>query len=90
MILTVERTLQNHTNRQRLENVRSAVNNFSNVLDSTRKRLRQADEDLDKLVGARTRAIERKLRSVEAMSHTDFDQDALLTEALYVVNDDEE
>ncbi|MBR5740736.1 MAG: DNA recombination protein RmuC, partial [Firmicutes bacterium] len=70
--------------------VKTEFANFSSVLDSTRKRLRQADEDLDKLVGARTRAIERKLRSVEAMSHTDFDQDALLTEALYVVNDDEE
>ncbi len=38
---------------------------FEKGLEDTRKRLRQADEELDRLVGARARAIERKLRAVE-------------------------
>lgn len=38
---------------------------FEKGLEDTRRRLRQADEELDRLVGTRTRAIERKLRSVE-------------------------
>ncbi len=37
---------------------------FEKGLEDTRKRLRQADEELDKLVGTRSRAIERKLRNV--------------------------
>lgn len=40
---------------------------FSEVLESARNRLRQADEDLDKLVGTRTRVITQKLRSVERL-----------------------
>jgi len=35
------------------------------VLDKTRSRLRQADEELDKLIGTRTRAINRRLRDIE-------------------------
>ena len=63
--------------------VKTEFANFSTVLDSTRKRLRQADEDLDKLVGARTRAIEKKLRSVEAMSHADLDDEPETLKAIY-------
>ncbi len=40
---------------------------FSEVLESARNRLRQADEDLDKLVGTRTRVITQKLRDVEKL-----------------------
>jgi len=40
---------------------------FSEVLESARNRLRQADEDLDRLVGTRTRVITQKLRSVERL-----------------------
>ncbi len=70
--------------------VKTEFANFSDVLSSTRKRLRQADEDLDKLVGARTRAIERKLRSVEAWSHGDKDEEPLIMEALYGDSEDED
>ena len=69
--------------------VKTEFANFSGVLDSTRKRLRQADEDLDKLGGARTRAIENKLRSVEALSHADFDEEPQLLEAIYGAPDNE-
>lgn len=47
---------------------------FATVLESTQKRLNQANEELDKLVGVRTRQIQRTLRSVEL---TDSSQVAL-------------
>ncbi len=40
--------------------------NFEKVLDKTRERLRQADDELEKLVGTRTKAINRKLKDVSA------------------------
>ena len=51
--------------------VKTEFANYGKVLESARNRLRQADDDLEKLVGTRTRAIERKLRSVEALSDGD-------------------
>lgn len=48
--------------------VKTEFANYSGVLSKARDRIRQTDEELDKLVGTRTRAIERKLRSVEALS----------------------
>lgn len=48
--------------------VKTEFRTFGKVLDSARKRLRMADEDLEKLIGTRTRAIERKLRGVESLS----------------------
>lgn len=47
--------------------VRTEFDRFSEVLASTQKRLQLAGDDLDKLVGARTRAISRKLREVERL-----------------------
>ncbi len=40
---------------------------FEDVLNKTRDRLRQADDELEKLVGARTRAINRKLKTVSEL-----------------------
>ena len=40
---------------------------FEDVLNKTRDRLRQADDELDKLIGVRTRAINRRLRTVAAL-----------------------
>ena len=45
--------------------VKGEFSKFALVLESTQKRLSQANEDLDKLVGVRTRQIQRTLRSVE-------------------------
>lgn len=42
--------------------------NFEDVLQSTRKRLKQADNELDKLIGTRTRAINRSLKGVSNLS----------------------
>ena len=50
---------------QILEAAKKEFESFENVLDAVRKRLRQADDELDKLVGVRTRAINRRLLSVE-------------------------
>ena len=54
----------------------SRVYNFSagpavlpeEVLGSARTRIRQLDDELDKLVGVRTRAINRKLGAIEKLS----------------------
>lgn len=47
--------------------VKSEFETFEKVLTATQKHMKQAEEDLEKLVGTRTRAIARKLRSVEAL-----------------------
>lgn len=51
--------------------VKTEFANFSKVLGSARNRLRMADEELEKLIGTRTRAIERKLRGVESLTSAD-------------------
>jgi len=51
--------------------VKTEFTKFSNVLASSRKHLRQVDDDLEQLIGTRTRAISRNLRSVEQLDeHT--------------------
>ncbi len=47
--------------------VKTEFQKFSTVLASSRQRLRQVDSDLDQLIGTRTNAIERRLRSVEQL-----------------------
>ena len=48
--------------------VKTEFANFSKVLGNARNRIRTADEELEKLIGTRTRAIERKLRGVESLT----------------------
>lgn len=47
--------------------VKKEFDTFGTVLNSAQKKLEQANSELDKLVGVRTRAIERKLKSVETL-----------------------
>ena len=47
--------------------VRTEFDRFAEVLASTQKRLQLAGDDRDRLVGARPRAISRKLREVERL-----------------------
>ena len=47
--------------------VKTEFQKFGNVLASSRKRLQQVDDDLEQLIGTRTRAITRNLRAVEQM-----------------------
>ena len=45
--------------------VKTEFEKFGDILTATQRRLNQANDELDKLVGVRTRAIVRKLSSVE-------------------------
>lgn len=47
-----------------LGGVKTEFDKFGDALEATQKRLEQANKELDKLVGVRTRQIQRKLRSV--------------------------
>ena len=50
--------------------VKTEFSKFGSVLESAQKRITQANSDLDKLIGTRTRAIVRKLGSVERLDAT--------------------
>ena len=65
--------IQKHSSEvwQVLGAVKTEFANFSKVLGNARNRLRMADEELEKLIGTRTRAIERKLRGVESLTAAD-------------------
>ncbi len=60
-----------------LEATKKEFGNFGAVLDSARNRLRQADDELDKLIGTRSRAINRSLRGVETLDNS-LDANAIL------------
>ena len=47
--------------------VKTEFQKFGTVLASSRKRLQQVDDDLEQLIGTRTRAITRNLRAVEQL-----------------------
>ena len=68
--------------------VKTEFSTFGKSLEQTRLRLRQADEELDKMVGTRTRAIERKLRSVEALDGRESDELLGISEAFYSRDED--
>ena len=44
--------------------VKTEFDKFADVLEATKRRLDQANDELDKLVGVRTRQIQSKLKSV--------------------------
>lgn len=50
-----------------LSSVKTEFDKFGDVLAATQNRLDQANKELDKLVGVRTRAIQRKLKNVQAL-----------------------
>ena len=51
--------------------VKTEFDKFGNVLESAQNRINQANAELDKLIGTRTRAIQRKLKGVESLTLTD-------------------
>ena len=53
-----------------LGEVKTEFSSFQNVLESAQNRIMKANEDLDKLVGVRTRQIQRKLKDVESIAPT--------------------
>lgn len=56
---------------QILGEVKTEFSTFEKALEETQKHIKKVDEDLDKLVGVRTRQINRKLRSVETPEISD-------------------
>ena len=58
--------------------VRTEFEKFASVLDKTLERINQAGDELDKLVGVRTRQIQRKLKAVTKLN--EFDSQKLLSE----------
>ena len=52
-----------------LEAVKTEFARFAEVLSKTRDRLRQADDDLEKLVGTRTNKINQRLKTVGTLSY---------------------
>ena len=52
--------------------VKSEFDKFSNVIEAAQKKINLANDELDKLVGVRTRAIQRQLRSVESIEDTEI------------------
>ena len=54
-----------------LGEVRTEFEKFETVLDKAQQRMQQASQELDSLVGTRTRAINRKLRDVSEYTNPD-------------------
>ena len=54
--------------------VKSEFDKFEKILSATQQRINQANTGLDKLVGVRTRAIQRKLRDVEKIDDKKTDE----------------
>lgn len=52
--------------------VRKEFNSFGDVLDKAQDKIKKAGEDIEKLVGTRTRAIQRSLRGVEELPAGDL------------------
>jgi DNA recombination protein RmuC len=48
-----------------LGSVKKEFGTFADALEKTQRHIRQVDEDLDKLIGTRTRSINRSLSQVE-------------------------
>ncbi len=51
--------------------VKSEFDKFGDALIKMQQKMRQTDEDFDKLIGTRTRAIQRKLRQVQVLDAAD-------------------
>lgn len=54
--------------------VKTEFDKFGAVLEATQTRINQANAELDKLIGTRTRSIQRKLRGVTAMNQRQASQ----------------
>ncbi|MDO4862805.1 MAG: DNA recombination protein RmuC [Ruminococcus sp.] len=63
-----------------LGSVKKEFGNFSEALEKTQKHIRQVDDDLEKLIGTRTRQINRSLSKVELPSGGDDTPSLLGTE----------
>lgn len=60
--------------------VKTEFDRFGEVLSAARQRLRQADDELDRLVGVRTRMIQKRLSSIGGGEQRDGGEEAALLE----------
>lgn len=63
-----------------LSSVKAEFDKFGAVLEATQTRLDQANKELDKLVGVRTRAIQKRLKDVQALDEPSEQPDTALEE----------
>jgi DNA recombination protein RmuC len=63
-----------------LGEVKTEFDKFNDVLVQTQQRINQANAELDKLVGVRTRQIQRKLKNVQSIEISDNSSTELLDE----------
>jgi DNA recombination protein RmuC len=65
--------IQKQTSRvwEVLGSVKTEFAKFESILAATQKKITQANDELDKLVGVRTRAIVKKLDSIDSLSDND-------------------
>ncbi len=60
-----------------LSSVKTEFDKFGAVLEATQNRLDQANRELDKLVGVRTRAIQRRLKDVQVLGGEEAEPEIL-------------
>jgi DNA recombination protein RmuC len=65
--------------------VKTEFGKFGDVLESAQKRLEQANNDLDQLVGVRTKQIQRRLQTVATLP--DIDSSLMLSPGETVADD---
>lgn len=70
--------------------VKTEFGKFGDILAATQKRLTQANEELDKLVGTRTRSIQRKLQGVQSLTESESQSILELDDTAGSIYDDEE
>jgi DNA recombination protein RmuC len=56
---------------QVLAQVKTEFENFNTVLEKTQQRINQANDELDKLVGVRTRQIQRRLSTIQTLEDSE-------------------
>ncbi|MEG2175059.1 MAG: DNA recombination protein RmuC, partial [Oscillospiraceae bacterium] len=61
-----------------LGGVKTEFGKFESVLESAQNRLRKTGEDLDSLIGTRTRAIQRRLRQVTELPAAAVEEDPIM------------
>ena len=60
-----------------LEAAKTEFSKFELALNSVKNRMRQADEEMEKLVGTRFRAVQRKLRTVSTLEEEEKSKEIL-------------
>lgn len=70
-----------------LKETKTEFTKFQQILEKTRKKLGEADKELETLMGTRTRAINRKLRNVELLEVDADDNSYILNNEIFIDNE---